>query len=189
MPSPLGHGLAGLAIGFAAEPPATDAAGRRLTKFAWLGAVVAALPDADLLYPAVHRGVSHSIGATALLIIVTAAVTGWVTGKIQWRWVLLIGAAHFSHVAMDWMGTDRYPPTGIEALWPFSRRFYISGWDVFPPTERRLYLPGAWLTNVRALIAEAGLMGPLAVFAFLVRRIRRSRVPTSARDGRRRPSA
>src|SRR5690349_1255335 len=124
MPSPLGHGLAGLAIGFAAEPATTaQASGRRLSTFAVMGAVIAALPDADLLYPGIHRGVTHSIGATALLMIVTAAVTGWVTGKIQWRWVLLVGAAHASHIVLDWLGTDRYPPPGLEALWPFSRQF------------------------------------------------------------------
>jgi inner membrane protein len=190
MPSPIGHGLAGLAIGLAAEPATTaHAAGRRLSRYMVFGALFAALPDADLLYSPIHRGVSHSIGATVLLMIVAAVVTGWVTGRIQWRWVWLIGAAHASHIAMDWMGTDRYPPTGLEALWPFSHNFYISGWDVFPPTERRVYLPGALLTNLRAFVAEVGLMGPIAAVAFIVRRTRRNRVPTSARDGLPRPSA
>jgi hypothetical protein len=94
---------------------------------------------------------------------------------------------------MDWLGTDRYPPPGLEALWPFSREFYISGWDVFPPTERRVYLPGAVWTNVRALVAEVGIMGPTAVFAFMARsgfrRTRKSRALTSARDSLQRPSA
>jgi inner membrane protein len=189
MPSPIGHGLAGLAIGFAAEPATTaQTTGRRLSRFAVLGAVFAALPDADLLYAPIHRGVSHSIGATALLMIIAALVTGWVTGRVQWRWVLLIGAAHGSHILMDWMGTDRYPPPGLEALWPFSRNFYISGWDVFPPTERRIYLPGAWWTNLRALVAEVGLMLPIAALTFVARRTRKSRVPTSAPDSLQRPS-
>src|SRR5258705_7969910 len=157
MPSPIGHGLAGLAIGLAIEPVLPEAAtvpSRHLSKFALVGALVAAMPDADLVYSTIHRGVSHSIGATALLMIIAAVVTGWVTGRVQWRWVILIGAAHASHILMDWLGTDRYPPPGLEALWPFSRKFYISGWDIFPATERRVYLPGAWLTNVRALVAE-----------------------------------
>jgi len=190
MPSPIGHGLAGLAIGLAAEPALiAQNAGRRLTRYAVLGALFAALPDADLLYAPMHRGVTHSIGATALLMIVTAGVTGWVTGRIQWRWVWLIGAAHATHIALDWMATDRYPPPGLEALWPFSHKFYISGWDVFPPTERRVYLPRAVLTNLRAFIAEVGLMGPVAALVFIVKRTRRNRVPTSARDGLQRPSA
>jgi inner membrane protein len=192
MPSPIGHGLAGLAIGLAIEPvipESTTATTRHFSKFALMGALVAAMPDADLLYSGVHRGVSHSIGATVLLMIIAGVVTGWVTGRVQWRWVILVGAAHASHILMDWLGTDRYPPTGLEALWPFSREFYISGWDVFPPTERRVYLPGAVWTNVRALVAEVGIMGPIAVFTFLARRTRKSRVRTSAQDSLQRPSA
>jgi inner membrane protein len=192
MPSPIGHGLAGLAIGFAIEPVLSESAAtttRRLSKFALMGALVAALPDADLVSSAIHRGVSHSIGLTALLMIITGVVTGWVTGRVQWRWVILIGAAHASHILMDWLGTDRYPPTGLEALWPFSREFYISGWDVFPPTERRVYLPGAVWTNVRALVAEVGIMGPIAVLTYIARRTRKSRVLTSAPDSLQRPSA
>jgi membrane-bound metal-dependent hydrolase YbcI (DUF457 family) len=189
MPSPIGHGLAGLAIGLAAEPATVaQSSGWRLSKFAVLGTVFAALPDADLLFSPIHRGVSHSIGATAFLMIIAAVVTGWVTGRVQWRWVLLIGAAHGSHILMDWMGTDRYPPQGLEALWPFSRKFYISGWDIFPATERRVYLPGAWLTNVRALVAEVGLMVPVVAMTFLVKRTRKNRVPTSAPDSLQRPS-
>jgi inner membrane protein len=192
MPSPIGHGLAGLAIGLAIEPVLPESATtttQRLSRFALMGALVAVLPDADLVYSTVHRGVSHSIGLTALLMIITGVVTGWVTGRVQWRWVILFGAAHASHILMDWLGTDRYPPTGLEALWPFSREFYISGWDVFPPTERRVYLPGAVWTNVRALVAEVGIMGPMAVFTYMARRTRRSRVPTSAPDSLQRPSA
>ena len=192
MPSPIGHGLAGLAIGLAAAPkPATSAqqSNRQLATFTIVGAIVAALPDADLLYPPIHRGISHSIGMTVVLMIIAAGVTGWVTGRVQWRWVLLVGAAHASHILMDWLGTDRYPPVGLEALWPFSRDFYISGWDIFPPTERRLYLPTALQTNIRAFLAEVGMVGAIVALAFLVRRRRRSRVPTSARDGLRRPSA
>jgi membrane-bound metal-dependent hydrolase YbcI (DUF457 family) len=195
MPSPIGHGLAGLAIAFASEP-ATQQSGpsvTRLSRFALVGALVAALPDADLLYSPIHRGVSHSVGATVMLMIVTAGVTGWVTGRIQWRWVLFVGAAHASHIVMDWMGVDRYDPAGIEALWPFSRRFYISGWDVFPPTERRLFLPGALTTNLRALVAEVGIMAPIAVLTFLATRrgatrTGRSRGLTSSPDNPQQPS-
>ena len=190
MPSPLGHGLAGLAIGLAAEPAAVaQTSGARLSSFAILGTVVAALPDLDLLYPPLHRGISHSVGATALLMIIAAVVTGWVTGRIQWRWVALVGAAHASHILMDWMGTDHYAPAGLEALWPFSRAFYISGWDIFPATERRLYLPEAWITNLHALLAEVGLMVPIAIVTFLAKRTRRNRGLTSVRDSLQRPSA
>jgi membrane-bound metal-dependent hydrolase YbcI (DUF457 family) len=156
-----------------------------------MGALVAAMPDTDLVYSEIHRGVSHSIGASILLMIIAGVVTGWVTGRVQWRWVILVGAAHASHILLDWLAMDRYPPAGLEALWPFSRKFYISGWDVFPPTERRVYLPGALWTNMRALVAEVGIMGPITVFTFMARtrRTGKSRALTSARDSLQRPSA
>ena len=192
MPSPIGHALAGLAIGFVAEPtpkqaPASVGASR--SAYALVGATVAAIPDADLLYPPWHRGISHSIGATIILMIISMAVTGWVTGRIQWRWVLLVGAAHASHILTDWLGTDQYAPPGLEALWPFSHRFYISGWDLFPPTERRLWLPTALMTDVHAAITEIAIVGPVTALAWLTTRKRRSPGRTSARDGPPRPSA
>jgi membrane-bound metal-dependent hydrolase YbcI (DUF457 family) len=190
MPSPLGHSLAGLAIGFAAEPaPVAQTSSKRLSSFAIVGALIAAAPDLDLLYPGFHRSITHSVGATAIVMIITAAVTGWVTGHVRWRWVWLVGAAHASHILMDWMGTDHFAPAGLEALWPFSRAFYISGWDIFPATERRLYLPDAWMINLRAFVVEVGLMVPIAAFAFAAKRTRRSRGRTSVPDTRLRPSA
>jgi membrane-bound metal-dependent hydrolase YbcI (DUF457 family) len=191
MPSPIGHGLAGLAIGLALEPAEPESARsttKRLPKFAILGAAFAALPDADLFFQ-MHRGISHSVGVTALLMIIVAGVTRWVTGRVQWRWVVLVGAAHASHILMDWMGVDPYAPPGLEALWPFSHRFYISGWDIFPPTERRMYVPGAFWINLRAFVVEVGVMAPIAALVFLARRTRRSRVLTSAPDSLQRPSA
>jgi membrane-bound metal-dependent hydrolase YbcI (DUF457 family) len=192
MPSPIGHALAGLAIGLVVEPstraePASTPS--RFSTFAVVGAVVAALPDADLLYSPIHRGMSHSIGVTIVLMIITAAVTGWVTGGVRWRWVLLMGAAHASHIVMDWLGTDHYAPPGLEALWPFSHRFYISGWDIFPPTERRLFVPGAIATDLRAVLTEIAIMGPVVAIAWIAKRKRRSRGLISGPDGRLRPSA
>src|SRR5262249_507213 len=159
-----------------------------LSKFAILGAAFAALPDADLFFQ-MHRGVSHSFGATALLMIIVAGVTRWVTGRVQWRWVALLGAAHASHIVMDWLGADPYAPAGLEALWPFSHRFYISGLGIFPPTEPRVKLPGAVLVNTPPVIVEGGVIAASAVFVFLARRTRRSRVLTSAPDSLQRPSA
>jgi inner membrane protein len=192
MPSPIGHGLAGLAIGLALEPAEPEAARStttRLSRYAIIGAIVAALPDTDLLLEQFHRGATHSVGATAVLMIIAAAVTGWVTGRVQWRWVALVGAAHASHIVMDWMGVDPYAPPGLQALWPFSHQFYISGWDIFPPTERRLSMAGAFWINARAFVVEVGMLAPLAAAVFLARRSRRSRVPTSVRDSLQRPSA
>lgn len=174
MPSPIGHTLAGLAVGWTAT-----AGANRFRAAAWsplvLGcAFVAAAPDLDLLYPPLHRLVTHGVGITLLITIITAAVTRQVTGEVAWRIVLALTAAHASHTFLDWLGTDRFPPPGIRALWPFSNQFYISGWEVFPNVERRLWRPDALAVNLRAVLSEILILGPVALGAWLIMR-RRSR--------------
>src|SRR5262249_62250372 len=128
MPSPLAHGLAGLAIGFAAEPSAVaQTSRRRLSSFAVVGAVIAALPDLDLIHSGLHRGASHSVGATALLMIIAAGVTGWATGRVQWRWGLLLGAGHAAHLLQGWSGSDRFAPTGARELLAFKHPVCMCG--------------------------------------------------------------
>lgn len=208
MPSPVGHVLAGLALGLAfapsstrgaiGAPPATGlgqdkesavlAAIRLVPRAAWIAAAVAAAPDVDLFVHQMHRGATHSLAATALVMIIAAGVTGKVTGRVDWRWVLLAGAAQASHILLDWLGTDRNLPRGIQALWPFSRQFYISGWDIFPPTERRIWLPEAYAIDLRAVVTEIVLLGPLALAGWLMR-TGRSRARTSVPGARRQPSA
>jgi membrane-bound metal-dependent hydrolase YbcI (DUF457 family) len=195
MPSPIGHTLAGLAIAWFTDRPARPTPAARpwnpaLSAFAVACVLVSVLPDADLLYPPIHRTVTHSIGATILVIIIAAAVTGKVTPGTAWRTAAILGAAHASHILLDWLGTDRFPPAGLQALWPFSDRFYISGWDLFPPTERRHLL--SWTTivvNLNAAAREVVLIGPVTLLAWLVMRRRRTRVPISAPDVPRPPSA
>jgi membrane-bound metal-dependent hydrolase YbcI (DUF457 family) len=147
-----------------------------------VSAVVAMAPDLDLVYPPWHRTATHSIGATVLIMIVTAAVTGKVTGRIDWRWVWTLAAAHLSHLLLDWLGTDRFDPVGIQALWPVSHQYFLSGWDLFPPVERRLTRPTAFDTNLRAALYEIEILGSIAAATWALTRRRRSRVPTSARD-------
>ena len=206
MPSPIGHLLAGAAVGISLEPDrAPDrTTARRLSRFAAWSALIALAPDLDLVIPGAHRMATHGLGTTLLLMIVTMVVTGRVTGRVNGRWVLMVGAAHASHILLDWLGRDTRPPFGLEALWPFSDAFYISGWDVFPPTERRV-LTYPWYTvvavNARAALFELAVVGPFAGLAWWMRRKRggpakpdttrngRSRGRTSVRDGRRPPSA
>ena len=151
MPSPLGHSLAGLAIGWAATDRSLEPRASRWAAFVLVSAFVAAAPDLDLLYPASHRLYTHGVGATLVVMIITGMVTRQVTGRINWRLVLALGAAHASHIVLDWMGTDRFPPPGIRALWPFSNQYYLSGANLFPRTERRALLSAAaFRTNLIA---------------------------------------
>jgi inner membrane protein len=194
MPSPIGHSLAAFAIRWIGRPAASDPdrspRARLIGPLSLACVAVAVLPDVDLLFYRWHRTVTHSLGATLFVMIVAAVVTGKVTGRIGWRVVLVLGAAHASHVLLDWLGVDELPPRGIQALWPFSHDWYISNWDVFLPTERRDALSlASILTNIRAVVREIAILGPVALAAWMVTRRRRSRGPTSVRADRPQPSA
>jgi membrane-bound metal-dependent hydrolase YbcI (DUF457 family) len=189
MPSPIGHTLAGLAVGWLAEPARVQPCSRvrdLLTRVALGCAAVAALPDADLLIPHAHRTATHSVTATALVFIITAAVTGKVTSRPGWRLALALAAAHGTHLLLDWLGTDPFPPPGLQLFWPFTDHFYISRVDIFPAVERRLLRPEAIAINARAAMWELLIMGPVAAASWAVkcRRDARSRFAGAHKDVR-----
>lgn len=190
MPSPIGHALAGASVAFILQPMAAShtGSGRR---WLWpgLGAALAALPDADLLIPHFHRAGAHSFVATATVLIVAMGVTRQVTGRIDLPLSCMLAAAQASHLLLDWLGIDHNPPSGIEALWPFSHQFYVSGLDWFPPVDRRFGSPDFFRVNLRALFTELVVVGPIVVLSWWIMRRRRSRVPTSVRDTPPPPSA
>src|SRR5262245_9458408 len=106
MPSPIGHVLAGLAIGVAAEKAPAEAGAHvrhraHVVPLALWAAFVAAAPDLDLVLHLGHRTVTHSVVATLIIMSIAAAVTGKVTGRIDWRAALVLGAAHASHLVTD----------------------------------------------------------------------------------------
>lgn len=178
MPSPLGHSLAGLAVGWLAEPRPTHDRGTvrdSLSPFVLACAALAILPDADLLVPRWHRTATHSLTATALIFIVAMVVTGKVTGKPAWRFSLALVAAHLTHLLLDWLGTDRFLPPGFQLFWPFLDRFFYSGIDLFPAVERRLLRPEALAVNAYAAAWEVLLVAPVALLAWRARRLNRGR--------------
>jgi membrane-bound metal-dependent hydrolase YbcI (DUF457 family) len=175
MPSPVGHALAGVATVWTLTPRAP----RRLLVIA---AALAALPDADLVHPGWHRAYTHSVGAIIVVIIITAAVTGWVNRKQRATArsptaltspvgvALIFGAAYASHLLLDWLGADHFAPYGIRALWPFNDRWYISGFDIFQQTARRhLFTWPVILQDVRAITREVAILAPILYLLWLVR--------------------
>jgi len=200
MPSPVGHALAGFTLGLLVEPADSPKKPQPLlTRFTLLGALFAALPDADLLFAPVHRGWTHSFGASLLILIIAAAVTGQVNrarrtrgippARGAWRLAVVLSVAQASHIALDWMGTDHSTPGGLQALWPLTRQFYMSGWDFFPETERNFAKPEIIVMNAWALFFELVVLGPIAFLAILFTRTRRSRARISGPDDPRPPSA
>lgn len=162
MPSPVGHALAGAAIALAAEPAVRRQLAPTFRSAIVILAIVAALPDADLVYPPVHRALTHSVGAVILISIMATAVTGWVTGKRNYLFGLLCGLAWGSHIVLDWLGADPTPPRGIKALWPFSDRWFVSDLDIFRGTERRqLFTIASVIYNLKAIGQEVAILAPI----------------------------
>jgi membrane-bound metal-dependent hydrolase YbcI (DUF457 family) len=180
MPSPIGHALAGVAVAWTADLISGDRASRALpangTWYERAGggltlvcAGLGAAPDLDLAFAA-HRTVTHSIGALVLVGLAAAALAAGTRRPIA-RVALTCAAAYGSHLLMDWLGVDNYPPRGIMALWPFSHAWYISDLDLFRQTARlHLFTRPVLVTNARAIAKEIAILGPIVAALWLVRR-------------------
>jgi membrane-bound metal-dependent hydrolase YbcI (DUF457 family) len=173
MPSPIGHALGGVAIVWAADLAATrrETTGRAVTspRMVAICAGLAMLPDADLLVPGWHRLATHSVTAAALVFIVAAVVTGKVT-----RDAVLCGLAYATHLLLDWMAADSYPPPGIQLFWPFSHAWFISGWDLFRQTARQRFLTAPIMRqNAVAVAQELAILLPVVAALWWLRQRRR----------------
>jgi inner membrane protein len=154
---------------FALSRPSIAVVARRAAawKLPLACAALAAIPDADLLLPITHRSITHSVTAVALVSIIAILVTGWVTGKVSTRIVVACTLAYASHLLLDWLNVDTNPPRGIQALWPFDDRWFISDLDLFPRIERRQpFSVETMAGNLRAAIVEILIMGPVALVAW-----------------------
>lgn len=182
MASPIGHALAGFAIGrLAGAGRAQD--DRRLVVAC---AVLAVAPDLDFLpglvfagVPALyHQGASHSLIAA----LVVSLGVAWLLLRDRRslpRAASALLAAYVSHLALDWLGSDSRLPIGMPLLWPFSDATWISPVAILPGIHHAL--PGRessaeWivdvlsLQNVRAFLVEALLVGPLVLWVEWSRR-------------------
>ena len=176
MPSPFGHSLAGLAVAWAADlipgdrawrtAPATASWYRRAGNGLSVGcAALAMAPDLDLLFTR-HRTYTHSIGAVLIVGVLVAAFAP----KARWRVSLMCAAAYASHLLLDWLGIDLYPPPGLQALWPFDSGWYISGLDLFRQTRRgHLFTSPVMTQNLLAIAQEMAMLLPIAAALWLVR--------------------
>ncbi|HXW04656.1 MAG TPA: metal-dependent hydrolase [Vicinamibacterales bacterium] len=174
MPSPVGHGLAGLAAGWLVRgAPHSLVAGRPAWwRDALLYGLLGMLPDIDLLFGA-HSGPTHGIGAALVAVAVAwaaGAAAGGASGE-RVRLALACGCAYGSHILLDWLGTDTSAPIGIMALWPLSRQYYDSGLHVFMAVSRRYWQGGVfWRQNLVALVRELLILVPLLAITARVRR-------------------
>ena len=83
---------------------------------------------------------------------------------------LMCAAAYASHLLLDWLGVDLYPPLGLQALWPFDSGWYISGLDWFRQTRReQLFTWPVIEQNLLAIFQEMAILVPVAAALWLVR--------------------
>ena len=184
MPTPIGHALAGLAAAWGADlvpgdrgwrtAPASASwyrrAGNGLTAACL---TLAAAPDIDLVYLAItsrgHRTVTHSLGAVIVVGLVAAAFAVNAKRPVA-RVALMCAGAYATHLLLDWLGADNFPPRGVELLWPFSRAFYISDLDLFPQTARRqIFTAPIIRLNLIAIAYETAILLPIVGAIWLVR--------------------
>jgi membrane-bound metal-dependent hydrolase YbcI (DUF457 family) len=178
MPSPLGHGLAGLAAGWAVAPPLEGRRARLIqaSVFAALGAA----PDLDLLFGR-HRYETHSLGA-ALIAGAVAAWLRWPIAATRARIFWAACAAWATHPLLDMLAPDHWPPIGVMALWPFSRDFYITGVEIFLPIAREWRSAATLALDARAAVREVAILAPIAALVWWIRtRKRRTLAPSSGR--------
>ena len=158
MPSPIGHALAGMTVGWLMvdqDPPEP----RHMPV---LFGAVAVAPDLDL-FAGAHRMYAHMIGATIIVLLVARLALG----PGHWRLAIALAAAWGSHILLDWLGNDTSWPIGLMALWPFSDTYYQSSLHLFDAVSRRYWLPQEFIWyNLRAALKEAAILGPLAWGAF-----------------------
>ena len=188
MPSPIGHALAGLTAAWAVDLVPGDRAWRTAPESAsWFrragnGLTLAcvtlgAAADLDLLFAA-HRTVTHSVGAVILVGAVAAELAASARRPVA-RIALMCAAAYATHLFIDWLSIDLSKPQGIQALWPFSREWFISGIDLFRQTERRdLWTSDTMAKNLKAILQEVVILGPPAVALWLIRVKALTRLPS-----------
>jgi membrane-bound metal-dependent hydrolase YbcI (DUF457 family) len=170
MPSPVGHGLAGLTVHVLVSR--TDAELRDPWRLAvTVGAALA--PDVDLLFRLVdgrnhHNHETHSIG----LALGAALLVGLFAWARRWARPLAVGAASglawTSHVLLDYLNVDTSPPIGIMALWPFDDGFHKFPWPLFLDIGRKL----DWATlqhDAAAAAWEATVLVPLLLGTWWLR--------------------
>ncbi len=169
MPSPVAHALAG---GLVAALPR---AGLLRSPRALAAVLVAAnAPDLDFLAAlagkAMHQHFTHSAAfalATALLL--APLLRSVLSAGPAFA---LLALAALSHLGLDLVSFDQYPPVGIPLLWPLSEARWHSPWTVFPGVAKATLAEIPSLRNLRELAVELALLLPPALLALRLRRAR-----------------
>ena len=163
MATPVGHILAGLAIGASVNKVPG------LLRRAVAAAFLAAAPDLDFLpgilvgQPArFHHAQTHSLGFVFLV----SALVALAARRNKGSWAALAGVAYASHLLLDILTVDDGLPYGIPLFWPLSVQTIQSPVTLLPrvPHSSALNAAGDLVT---LLVLECALFAPLAAWAVL----------------------
>lgn len=164
MPSPVGHALGALTVGWLTGEPA----GRRsLITRSLIIAALGLAPDLDLLIGR-HSMETHSIGAAVLAGAVAAAFR-WPIAATRPRIFVTAALVWCTHPLLDALGADTSAPLGVMMFWPFSRE-HVMFEPVFDPISRRWWLEGFFVGNAVAVARELVILGPPALVSWLITR-------------------
>jgi LexA-binding, inner membrane-associated putative hydrolase len=166
VPSPIGHGLAAVSVGWAATAPAADR--RAFWAQTLTLAAIGMAPDLDLLVGR-HSAETHSLGA-AVLAACLAAWWRWPVAAGRWRIWLIVFLAWASHPLLDMLAPDNLAPYGVMLFWPLSDGYYISGLHVFDAISRTWQAPGSVAHDLWAVVREVAILGPVTTALYWFRR-------------------
>ncbi len=180
MPTPIGHALAGVAVGAALSTRRPFLSpGRDLVMFALLAQV----PDLDFIPgilvgrpDAYHHGISHSLATCLLLGLVTGfwgwkrrAKAGSPPGPGALAWGVMGFLVVFSHLLLDGLNLDTKAPYGLPIWWPLSSQYHL-----FYPLLPDVWREAPWWPTIKhnlwAVCLEVLLLAPPAGLALWLRR-------------------
>lgn len=187
--TPVGHGLAGVAV--AGAMGSAPWARHRLSRFVWFAVAVVSANAADLDFlpglvvgdPVLfHHGLSHSllfVGLWSGLAWLMARRTDFSPNRIA----ALAGASYATHLLLDAATADGRAPVGIPLLAPFSDRHTAFSWTPFrgivhgnPGDSAATVLDNVLsLQNAWTVAIETFYLIPLAVACWILGRLLRER--------------
>jgi membrane-bound metal-dependent hydrolase YbcI (DUF457 family) len=171
LPSPLAHGLAGVALYAALAPagrPARDWRPWALAAFAAMAADLDFVPGLLVLDPSrYHHWATHSVLAAVVFVLLATPLASPLGAP--GRRAAILGLAYASHLALDYVTVDLTVPRGIPLAWPVVREPYLAPFAVFAD----IHHGASWAKfvnwhNAAAVLAELVLVGlPVATFCAL----------------------
>ena len=191
MPTPLAHGVAGIAVGRTARD-----GWKTPLRLAVAAFIIAQLPDFDFIpglfasdIGVFHRGPTHSFVGGAIIALPLAGLMRWISPWLLdtddrnatmgfWSWYAFVLPVYTSHLLLDLIAADTTGNPGLRLWWPLSNDYVaaplpLPGWLLsftdleFGPTGSQFFrtlfsLRGAAVYVVETLIFSPVLLLPLA---------------------------